>query len=246
MTQAPVTGPWVGAREPRGKDRRCAEAQPGVGGVEGGHAAVAIGRPRTEDARTRPGNHRIPAERTGRIEGTDRRYRLAGPTPGRSGRYVTCEKALFHQGLDVPGEGTGEGSSLGLDVAEQCSPLSPFGRLPGEGPGSRGELAVESDHQHRDPVPHRIGRICRDLALDGPDRMLEGRVVQLHHVGTFRSRPLQAPGQVDQHDVEPTRAQTEVQCLGVDDHLIPRFAGPDEDRVDPGHPTLTPEFDLER
>ena len=45
------------------------------------------------------------------------------------------------------------------------------------------------------------GRQSLEAILDRRDRMLDRRVVQLHHVGTFRSRPLQAPGQVDQHDV---------------------------------------------
>ena len=56
--------------------------------------------------------------------------------------------------------------------------------------------------------------------LDRLDRVLEGGVVELHHVLAARRRPLQPAGQVDVDDVEAAGAEAEVERRDVDDDLV--------------------------
>ncbi len=62
--------------------------------------------------------------------------------------------------------------------------------------------------------------------VEGLHRMLEARVVELHHVGARHALPPQTAREVDVHDVKATRAEAEVARLHVDDHIVARTAGP--------------------
>src|SRR5206468_1204888 len=75
------------------------------------------------------------------------------------------------------------------------------------------------------------------LSLDGQDRVLEARVVELHHVRAGGSLALEAARQVDVHDVESTRAEREVASLDVHHDLVPFARTPYErDIGDRGSP----------
>ncbi len=83
--------------------------------------------------------------------------------------------------------------------------------------------------EHRDgPAQRQTQR----LLLDRPDGVLEARVVELHHTRVGRAVARQTTRQVDVHDVKPAGAESEIERLGVDDHLIPRLRGPDERYID--------------
>jgi hypothetical protein len=71
--------------------------------------------------------------------------------------------------------------------------------------------------KHGDRSLHRQRQ---PLVLDGLDRVLEARVVELHHVRSVYTLPRESPGEVDVHDVKPAGAKAEVERLHVDDHLV--------------------------
>src|SRR3954452_21496619 len=70
VAEAAVAVAGVGAGEARGDDRRQVEAEGGVGAVEGGHAAVAVGGLRADDPWSRTDQNRVPTEGAGSVEGT--------------------------------------------------------------------------------------------------------------------------------------------------------------------------------
>src|SRR3984893_1289058 len=90
-------------------------------------------------------------------------------------------------------------------------PQAPPGRRLCKGPRHRSQLSVQRQH------PHGVGqRQLELLILNWLHRVLQTRVVELHHVGSYKALRFQATREVDMHNVKATRAETEVQGLDVD------------------------------
>src|SRR5690349_21189313 len=84
-------------------------------------------------------------------------------------------------------------------------------------------------------------------ALRGIHRVLEGGVVQLHHVGlALHPVPFEPAGEVDVDDVETARAEVEVERGDVDDHLVALLHLPEQNLVGPGRPPLARDLDQQR
>ena len=83
---------------------------------------------------------------------------------------------------------------------------------------------MQEDHGHGLRRAARRGGVPagRALALHRQHRVLEARVVELHHVRAGRALAVEAPREVDVHDVEAARAEPEVERLDVDDDLVAR------------------------
>src|SRR4051794_17692758 len=73
--------------------------------------------------------------------------------------------------------------------------------------------------------------------------MLEGGVVELHHVALGGLARLQAAGQVRVDDVEPARAESPVEPLGVDEHGVALAHRAEQSLVGPGRPPLARHLD---
>ena len=100
------------------------------------------------------------------------RDRLAIAAEGGSSGEVAVQeppRAQLGRGAGVPSR---QRAALGLHVAEPAP-----GRAPREGPRHRGELAVHGEHGHR--TAH--GQ-AQPLVLHRLHRVLQGGVVELHHV----------------------------------------------------------------
>ena len=115
-------GPWITAGHPGDHERRAAQGQRRVGGVERDHAPMAERRCRPEDARARPAEHRVPAEIDDavmdRAGGGDR---LPLPAERLAGGQVPGQQPAVPQLPDHGGEAPGQGAPGGLDVTEAGS-----------------------------------------------------------------------------------------------------------------------------
>ena len=84
-------------------------------------------------------------------------------------------------------------------------------------------MAVQRQHQQRDRAL-RAGRRVGGR-VDRVDRVLERRVVELHHVHALRCLAgLEPARQVDVDDVEAAAAEAEVDRGGIDNDLVTHLA----------------------
>ena len=91
---AAVARALVAGGHPRHEQRRAAERERRVGGVERGHAAVAERRARADDPGTGPAHRRVPAERAQAVvQRAGGRDRLALAAERRAGRQVAGQQA---------------------------------------------------------------------------------------------------------------------------------------------------------
>ena len=88
-----------------------------------------------------------------------------------------------------------------------------------------------------------LGPRSLERSLDRLDRVLEGAVVELHHVLAALPPALEAAGQVDVDDVEAAGAEPEVERGDVDDHLVAGAHLAEQRRVGPGRPPLAVDLD---
>src|ERR1700750_1483781 len=83
-------------------------------------------------------------------------------------------------------------------------------------------------------------------ALYGMDRVLEGRVVQLHYVGVLHPASFQAAGEVGVDYVEAAGAKVQVERGDVYDDLVALAHLAQQDLVGPGAASLAANLDFER
>ena len=113
---------------------------------------------------------------------------------GRGGGDVAGEEAALVQLLDVPGEGAGQGAAAGLYIANPQSRgllrhrPSRGREVPMERQDSYGRRSRGSFCTYLVRLEPRVGTLYR------LDRVLEGRVVQLHYVGLALPPAFQAAG----------------------------------------------------
>ncbi len=136
-----------------------------------------------------------------------------------AGGQMAGEQPLRAQRGDGLRAAAGERAPLGLDVAEPGSrPCA------GERPRDRRELAVQREHRDR-PAERHAQLLAR---LHRRDRVLQARVVELHHVQFSGARGVEPACEVDVDEVEPAGAEAEIDRLDVDDDLVADLAGTDE------------------
>ena len=142
---------------------------------------------------------------------------IASSGPPKHGPAVTWsdERVALDQLRDGVRERPGQRAAGDLDVtATRAGPAL------AERERSRRELSVQRQHcdRHAERPPHVL-----EAFLDGLDRVLERRVVQLHHVRARPSPPSRQPAEVRVDDVEPAATEAEVLRLDVDHHLVARL-----------------------
>ncbi len=120
-----------------------------------------------------------------------------------------------------PGAVSRQRAAPGLHVAEPGA----AGTL-GERPRDRRELAVQREHGDGASDGHLQAPV-----VDRVDRVLQARVVELHHVRPRNAVAGQAPREVHVHDVEAAGPQAEIERLHVHDHLVSDLRPPDQRHV---------------
>ena len=153
------------------------------------------------------------------VQRTGGRDRLAVTAAERGARReVACEQSALAQRAHCARVPSGQRAALGLHVAEASA-----GNGLGEGPRDRGELTMQRQYRDR-PLQGQ----AQTLVLDGRNGVLNTRVIELHHTHIWRTVAGKSACEIDMHDVEPARAQAEIERLRVDHHLISRLGGADE------------------
>ena len=213
--------------EPKGQRR--------VSTVEGRHAAVAEAAVRAQNSRARADDDRIPAEGGGGIDRARQGDRLTLTPEGGASRDVSGQQRGLPQPANVARERSGQGAAASLDEPDREVGIDLAG-----GPDGRRQVPVERDHQHR----WRRGCLC--ARLHRLDRVLERRVVQLHHVLAGGALAVQAASEVHVDDVEPARAQIQIQSLDVHDDLVAELDRPDRPLVGPRRAPLARDLDGQR
>ena len=165
--------------------------------VQGGHTTVPERGARAHNARTRPTEHRVPAEIMQAVmqsaHGCDRL--TLSPKRGACGQ-VPGQQTTLTQQADCARVAAGQRASLGLHVPETAA----WENLR-EGPGDWSQLAMQSEH--RDRALERTDReLRRQELLDRLHGVLEARVVELHHVCTRRALARKPAREVDVDNVE--------------------------------------------
>ena len=219
VAEPAVAGAQVRRGHPCDEQRGTAERERRVGGVQRLQAAVSERRARAEDAGAGPRDRRVPAERGEPVmQGGGGRDRLAvGAAERRARGEVAREQAvvakLAHDAR-VPARQRAAG---GLDVAEPRA-----GSCLRVRPRQRRELAVQREDGDgtADRQPRRVGRRVCVALLDGRDRVLQARVVELHDVRARRALAVQAAAEVDVDDVRAAGPEPELHRLDVDDDLV--------------------------
>ena len=143
-----------------------------------------------------------------------------------------AEQLALAQVAHHVGELAGQRSARGLHVPD--APLPSSRSRPRHGR----ELAVQGDHGYRSgawALP-----LLRAL-LERHHRVLQRRVVQLHHVRARLARSTQPPSEVHVHDVEAAAPEPEVQRRAVHHHVVTRLDRARERRVGDSWPQLAPE-----
>ncbi len=210
------------------------EGERRVGAVEGRHAAVPVASRGAQDPGARAAHDGFPAQPAGgRVERADGGDRLVLGAVGRAGGDVPGEQRAVAKLGDVARESSRQRAAAGLHVADPDAPAGLGGR-----PCSGRQVAVQWKHQDGRQAALRCGTVCAERQLQRRDRVLKGRVVELHHVvgNGASSASVKATGQVYVNDVESTRAEVEVERLDVDDHLValPHVADQRRCRPKPG------------
>src|SRR5689334_17510851 len=212
-----------------------------MGVFQDGHAAVTVGGVGADDSWARADEDGVPYEvGRGGVQGADGAKRLEFAAIRRCGGDVAGEEAALSQELDVSGEGTRQRSAARLYVADPQSRRR-LVRCPGRGR----QVPVQRQDEHWDfcltnsHFPHRP-------PLDWLDRVLEGGVVQLHHMGVPLSPALQPAREIDVDYVEAARAETQVQSSDVDDYLVALAHLAQENLIGPGAAALSLYLHFER
>src|ERR1700746_1644956 len=102
-------------------------------------------------------------------------------------------------------------------------------------------MSVQRQDQNRDRALSLFRR-----KLHRVDGVLERGVVELHHVLSAGWIPLETAGEVDVDDIEAARAEAQILCRHVDDHLVDPAHLAAQPSVRPGETTLAVHLDRQR
>ena len=211
--EAAVAGARITFGDASGENREAPERARRVRRVRGRQPAVAERRCRPDDARPDRADDGVHARPGGGEEGGGRRDGRELPAEARTCRNRRPDVALPPQGPHRVRQLHRQRPAGELDVRHREVATE-------AGAGGR-DLAVERAADDRQAGERlRLAAVLGKLLLHMHDRVLEGRVGELHDVRSRLRGKVEAAGEVRVEHVEPARAEAELDRLHVDEHLV--------------------------